>query len=134
MYKKRPFKYKKVIPKLPKNSNIIVLKQDKGRGVVIMNRTKYLHKCYTILDSNQFTKRDQNPTWYVENKVQRTPRKVKFMMPHLFIQSFICWVHVQVNFMGQLQCINFQTIMFMTCHSSLSHQLQQQQHIRLQNI
>ena len=48
--KKTPttYKYKKVISNLSKNSSIIVLKQNKGRGVVIMNHTKYLDKCYTI--------------------------------------------------------------------------------------
>ena len=61
-------------------------KQDKRRavGVAIMNRTKYLDKCYTILDSNQFTKRDQDPTCYMENKVQGTLRKVKSTMPQTF--------------------------------------------------
>ena len=78
--KKTPYKYKKVISNLSKNSNII-LKQDKGRGVVIMNHTKYLEKCYTILDSNQFTKLDQDPTCYMENEVQRTLWKVKSTMP-----------------------------------------------------
>ena len=75
------YKYKKVISNLSKNSSIIVLKQEKGRGVVIKNRTKYLEKCYTILNSNQFTKLDQDPTCYIENKVQRTLRKVKSTMP-----------------------------------------------------
>ena len=66
---------------MSKNSNIIVLKQDKGRDVVIMNRTKYLDKCYTIfLDSNQFTRLDQDPTCYIENKFQRSRRKVKSTM------------------------------------------------------
>ena len=66
---------------MSKNSSIIVLKQDKGRGVVIMNHTKYLDKCYTILDSSKFTKLDYDPTCYIENKVQRTLRKVKSTMP-----------------------------------------------------
>ena len=66
--KKTPYKYKKVISNLSKNSSIIVLKQDKGRGVAIVNRTKYLEKCYTILDSNQFTKLDQDPMCYMKIK------------------------------------------------------------------
>ena len=40
--KKTPSKYKKDTSNLSKNSNIIVLKQDKGRGVVIM-KTFYHH-------------------------------------------------------------------------------------------
>ena len=74
-------KYKKVVSDLSKNSSIIALKQEKGRGVVIMNCTKYLEKCSTILNSSQFTKPDRDPTCYMENEVQRTLRKVKFMMP-----------------------------------------------------
>ena len=70
-----------VISNLSENSNIIALKQDKGRGVVIMNCTKYLDKCNTILESNQFTKLDQDPTCYMENKAQRTLRKVKSTTP-----------------------------------------------------
>ena len=66
---------------MSKNSSIIVLKQDKRKGVVIMNHTKYLGKCYTILNSNQFTKLDEDPTCYMETKAQRIPRKVKSMMP-----------------------------------------------------
>ena len=74
-------KYKKVVSDLSKNSSIIALKQEKGRGVVIMNCTKYLEKCYTILNSSQFTKPDRDPTCYMENEVQRTLRKVKSTMP-----------------------------------------------------
>ena len=35
---KIPFKYKEVIKNLSNNNIIVILKQDKGRGVVIMNR------------------------------------------------------------------------------------------------
>ena len=65
---------------MSKNSSIIVLTQVEGRGVIIMNRTMYSEKCNTILDSKQFTKLDQDPTCYMENKVQRTLRKVKVTM------------------------------------------------------
>ena len=37
---KQPYKYKDVIAKLERNKDICFLKQDKGKGVVIMNRTK----------------------------------------------------------------------------------------------
>ena len=61
--KKTPYKYKRVISNLSKNSSIIVLKQDKRRGV------------------GEVTKLDQDPTCYIENKVQRTLRKIKSTMP-----------------------------------------------------
>ena len=46
-----------------------------------MNCTKFLDKCYTSLNSNQFTKFDQDPTCYMKAKVQRTLRKVKSVVP-----------------------------------------------------
>ena len=60
--------------------DIIISKQNKEKGVII-TRTKYLDKCCTILESNQFTKLDQDPTCHMENKVQRTLRKIKSTMP-----------------------------------------------------
>ena len=68
---------------MSKNSNITVLKQDKGRGVVFVNHNKYLDKCYTILDSKKFITLDQDPTCYMETKVQRTLRKAKSTMPQI---------------------------------------------------
>ena len=38
---KVPCKYRKIVNKLRKLEEIAVLKADKGRGVVIMNRDKY---------------------------------------------------------------------------------------------
>ena len=45
---KAPFKYKEVIKMLPNNNSIVILKKDKGRGVVITNRTAYLEKYLNI--------------------------------------------------------------------------------------
>ena len=53
------------------------MKQDKGRGVVIMNRLKYLEKCLSILQGEQFMKLDYDPTSKLESKVQITLRKIK---------------------------------------------------------
>ena len=49
-----PYKYKKVIDNLSKNKNILVLKQDKGRGVAILDTTKYTEKCMTLLKTEHF--------------------------------------------------------------------------------
>ena len=46
-----PYKYKKVIDNLSKNKNIVILKQDKGRGVVILDTTKYTEKCMALLNT-----------------------------------------------------------------------------------
>ena len=50
----------------------MILKQDKGRGVVILNRSKYIEKCLSIV-----------------RKVQRTLRKIKDKIPSL-LYSKIC--------------------------------------------
>ena len=34
---------------------LVILKQDKGRGIAILNCSKYIEKCLPLLDSNQFT-------------------------------------------------------------------------------
>ena len=40
------------------------MKQDKGRGVVVMDRSKYTEKCFNILETEQFTKLRHDPTKY----------------------------------------------------------------------
>ena len=54
-----------------------MLKQDKGRGVVILDKNIYVNKCLSLLDTNQFMKLDQNPTISSESKIQHMLRKVK---------------------------------------------------------
>ena len=53
------------------------MKQDKGRGVVVMDRSKYTEKCLNILQTKQFTKLRHDPTKSIENKIQRELRKLK---------------------------------------------------------
>ena len=53
------------------------MKQDKGRGVVILDQTKYIEKFYNIINTNQFLKLDIDPTKTLDNKIQRTLRKLK---------------------------------------------------------
>ena len=48
------FKYKEVIKKMSNNNSIVILKQGKGRGVVIINRSACLEKCFTLLNTSQF--------------------------------------------------------------------------------
>ena len=48
---KVPYKYIKIINELRKREDIAVLKADKGRGIVIMNRDKYHEKCIELLDT-----------------------------------------------------------------------------------
>ena len=48
---KVPHKQRKIIFDLSKRDDIILLKQDKGRGVVVMDRSKYTEKCLEILST-----------------------------------------------------------------------------------
>ena len=66
---KTPYKHKKIIGNLSNNKNIIILKQDKGRGVVIFNRKSYIEKCCKILATGQFRKPEIDPTKTIEGKL-----------------------------------------------------------------
>ena len=72
-----PYKYKKITDQLSRNKDLCILKQDKGRGVVLMDRTKYTNICLEILETNQFTKLNHDPTKSVEEMIQRLLRKFK---------------------------------------------------------
>ena len=74
---KEPYKYRKIINELRKREDIAVLKADKGRGIVIMNRDKYNEKCLELLDTEQFQKLNHDPTKTTERKVQNALRKIK---------------------------------------------------------
>ena len=62
---------------LSKNKDICLLKQDKGRGIVIMDRTKYNDKCLNILQTDKFTELPADPTTKFEKRVQTFLRKMK---------------------------------------------------------
>ena len=64
-------KYKIVIDRLSKKNNIIIIKQDKGHGVVILDRTKYIDKCLPMVATKQFSKLDYDLTSKLESKVQK---------------------------------------------------------------
>ena len=74
---KVPYKYQRTIDTLRRNNRIVLAKQDKGRGVVIIDKNNCVEKCLSILDTNQFMKLDKNPTSSYENKTQRRLRKIK---------------------------------------------------------
>ena len=66
-----PYKYKKVIDLLSGNKDLSILKQDKGRGVVLIDRTKYTNKCLEVLQTHQLIKLNRDPTKSIEGKIQR---------------------------------------------------------------
>ena len=74
-------KYKTVIDQFSKNNNIIIIQHDKWHGVVILDRTKYIDKCLSMVATKQFSKLDYDPTSKLESKVQRSLRKIKSKLP-----------------------------------------------------
>ena len=72
-----PYKHRKTIENLSKRDDVIILKQDKGRGVVLMDKNKYTEKCMLLLNTKQFKKLDNDPTKTTEGKIQRMLRRIK---------------------------------------------------------
>ena len=63
--------------RLSENQDIFLLKQDKGRGIVIMNRSKYVEKSLELLQTNKFTELPEDPTAKFEQRVKTCLRKMK---------------------------------------------------------
>ena len=77
---KIPYQYEEIIKKLSNKKNIIILREDKGRGVVVLYHTSYIEKYSNILTSDQFKVFENDPTKTFESKVQRVPRKIKHVV------------------------------------------------------
>ena len=69
---KVPYKQQKIISNLSNRKDIVILKQDKGRGAVIMDQSNYTEKCVSLLSSNQIKHIPNDPTKSLESKVHLT--------------------------------------------------------------
>ena len=56
---------------------VIIMKQDKGSGVVIMNKPKYHEKCLELLNTDHFTKLNHDPIKKIEPTIQMLLGKIK---------------------------------------------------------
>ena len=74
---KVPYQYRKVVKALSENESKCLLKQDKGRSGIIMDRADYVEKCETMLRNKQFVQLDHDSTVKFESKVQRKLRGLK---------------------------------------------------------
>ena len=72
-----PYNYQKIVKDLASNKGMRTLRQDKGRGVVIMDSSKYIEKRLGLLDNEKFVKTTDDPTKRIECKIQRCVRKIK---------------------------------------------------------
>ena len=67
-----------VLRSLANDRSIIITKPDKGRGVVVMDRTDYLQKMYTIIDDpSTFRAIDTDTTMKNEDRLTRILRDLK---------------------------------------------------------
>ena len=57
-----PYKYQQTVKELSKNQIILIMKQDKGCGVVIMGKSKYHDNCLSILKNDNFKILDHDST------------------------------------------------------------------------
>ena len=53
------------------------MKQRKRRGVVILDKSKYMEKCLAMLNTEHFRKLNRDPTKTAERKIQIFPKKIK---------------------------------------------------------
>ena len=74
---KMSYKYQKIVKDLANNKDIRILRQDKGRGTVIMDSSKYIGKCLGLFDNEKFVKITDDPKKRIECKIQRCVRKIK---------------------------------------------------------
>ena len=65
------------------------MKQDKGRGIVIMDKTEYQEKSLALLNTNQFVELNSDPTKQIETKIQRKLRKIKTVISLQEYQTFL---------------------------------------------
>ena len=71
-------KARKILKSLSKDKTIYITRPDKGRGVVIMNRTDYINKMNTIVnDPSTFKQIHDDPTIKQEDKLNRKLRQLK---------------------------------------------------------
>ena len=74
---KLPYKNRKIVNELSKQNDIVIVKPDKGRDVVILENGKYTKKCFNILITTQVHKLNEDPTKKLERKVQNILSKIK---------------------------------------------------------
>ena len=78
------FKKRQIIKRLSQREDKTIVKADKGGGIVIMNKSRYLEKCLGLLNNEQFVRLNEDPTKTNEKKVQIMLRKIK---PNLTYQE-----------------------------------------------
>ena len=84
------------------NKGIVILKQDKGRGVVILNRSKHIEKCLSIVNISQFLQVDTDPTASIERKAQRILRKMKNKIQAFFYSNIRTATYALAKYLAEI--------------------------------
>ena len=71
------YEYRRIVENLSKNDSIVIMRQDRGGDVAIMDKHKYTEKCLAMLNTKPFSKIRVDPTKKTETKIQRLLLKVK---------------------------------------------------------
>lgn len=71
------YQYRTAINNLCNNKQLAILKQDKGGGIFLLGKTRYVERFLSIISTNKFKKLDKNPTFTYDTKIQRTFKKIK---------------------------------------------------------
>ena len=96
----------RILKNLSKDPALVISRPDKGRGVVILNRTDYNNKIESILsdqakfrllgdDSNSYTQSIK-----LQDKINRYLLKIKKLYPLINTQTYTALVMAQVHYMG----------------------------------
>ena len=102
---KTPCKYKKIIENLSNNKNTIVLKQDKGRGVTILNRKSYIEKCKTFA-KGKFHKLETDPTKTIQGNYNKCLEVLRMYLPKVNTNDNIPLAQNPVHSMEMLRYIS----------------------------
>ena len=71
------YEYRRFVENLSKNDSIVLMRQDRGGDVAIVDKHKYTEKCLAMLNTKQFSKIHVDPTKKTEAKIQRLLPKIK---------------------------------------------------------
>ena len=91
----------KILKELRKNKNIVILRPDKGNGVIILYRVEYDKGLFKIInDTTKFRVLTSDPTLIREGKLQRYLRELTSMRPFIQVDLSL------LGYMVSLRCTN----------------------------
>ena len=85
----------------------MILRKDKGRGVVVLNCTSYIEKYSNILTSDQFKVFENDPTKALESKAKRVLRKIKHVVDEILYKRLYPTSSKPGSFYGTTKVFKF---------------------------